>query len=49
VKTSNPVSEKKESSYEDYKAFSKEFSAVDYRYGVDFRHRVFVSTGQQTG
>jgi hypothetical protein len=39
---------KKESSYEDYKAFSKEFGTLDYRGGVDFRHRVFVGTGQQT-
>jgi hypothetical protein len=39
---------KKESSYEDYKGFSKEFGTLDYRRGVDFRHRVFVGTGQQT-
>src|SRR5271165_7125992 len=48
VKTNNPVSEKKESSYEDYKAFSKKFCTLDYSRGVDFRHRVFFGTCQQT-
>ena len=47
VQTNNLISEKK-GSYEDYKAFSKEFSTLDYRRGVDFRHRVFVGTGRQT-